>query len=96
MFAECSETVSILYALVFGAGEACVRIDIWSILSAFAAFMVGVVILQVLARRLWARLTQGPDIGESLSEAAPSEPRTDKPFHDDPSYRHSAIRSSRR
>ena len=95
MFAECAETVSILYALVFGAGEACVRIDIWSILSAFAVFIMGVVILQVLARRLWARLTRRPHTGESM-EVGEQSPRTDKPYHDDPSYRHSAIRSSRR
>jgi hypothetical protein len=95
MFAECTETVSILYALVLGAGEACVRIDIWSILSAFAAFMVIVVILQFLARRLWARVTRVPDAQESIA-AVERTPRNDKPFHDDPSYRDSAIRSSRR
>ena len=91
MMAMCNETVSILYALIFGAGEACVRIDLWSILTAFGAFMVIVVILQWIARRIWARFTEGPGM------ATPNSPSpSDKPFEDNPRYRESAIRSSRR
>ena len=91
MLGTCAETVSILYALVFGAGEACVRIDLWSILSAFAAFMVIVVIIQWIARRMWARVTAPPIARE------PHAPSTsERPFEDDPHYQNSAIRSSRR
>ena len=59
LFDVCSETVSVLYAVIFGAGDACVRLDLWSLGSAFAAFIVLVVIAQFAARRLWARIT-GP------------------------------------
>ncbi len=91
MNAVCSETVSILFALIFGAGDACVRIDLWSILSAFGAFMVIVVILQWIARRVWARVSAVPEVTK------PESPVTsDRPFEDNPHYRDSAIRSLRR
>ena len=92
MFAECTETVSILYAIVFGAGDACILISTWSILSALSAFLVLVIIAQFFARKLWARVR------------APSPPPRqrrigtimDDPIADDPNYEDSAIRSSRR
>jgi len=95
MFAECRETVSILYALTFGAGDACIDIGVWSLMSAFAAFILIVVILQLLARRLWARLTRVPADNAPRPDAAAGRP-LDKPFQDDPTYKDSAIRSSRR
>lgn len=59
MFETCTETVSVLYAIIFGAGDACIDISIGSLMWAFAAFMVVVVILQFGARKLWALVT-GP------------------------------------
>jgi hypothetical protein len=92
MFATCTETVSILYAVIFGVGDACVSFSTGSILAAFAAFIVIVVVAQFLARRLWARLTQTPRI----DTPDPSRSNEDHPFRDDPNYRDSAIRSSKR
>ncbi len=83
---NCTETVSILYALIFGAGDACVSISIWSLLAAFAAFMVAVIILQFLARLLWARLTTPP---------LPRDPDEHGAITDDPEYADSPIKSSR-
>ncbi|MEL6841468.1 MAG: hypothetical protein AAFP85_19465 [Pseudomonadota bacterium] len=57
MFEPCIETVSILYAIVFGAGDACIEIGAVSILTAFGAFIVLVVIAQYFARMLWRQLT---------------------------------------
>jgi len=91
MFAECTETVSILYALAFGAGEACILVDLWSILSAFGAFMVVVVIAQYAARKVWARLMRPPP---AFSDER--EPTVEHPIVDDPNYRNSAIRSTKR
>lgn len=91
MWAECQETVSILNALVFGANGACVRIDIWSLLSAFAVFMGIVIILQWGARRVFARPHR-----PVVNQAPEPEPANQKPYQDDPNYRDSAIRSSRR
>lgn len=91
MFAECTETVSILYAIVFGIGEACVRIDLWSILSAFGVFVLAVVIAQYVARKIWARVTR-PRTAFSDERA----PTVNHPIVDDPNYRNSAIRSTKR
>jgi membrane protein implicated in regulation of membrane protease activity len=92
MLTTCTETVSILYAIAFGAGDACVDVSAVSILTAFAAFMVLVVIAQFLARKLWARLTQPqPHVSPE-----PILPENGHPFSDDPNYRDSAIRSSKR
>lgn len=91
MLMACAETVSILYAMVFGAGDACVRIDFVSIMSAFAVFMVIVVLLQLVVKRLLGRREPGPARMAEVHEA-----KQDKPFDDDPEYRDSAIRSSRR
>ncbi|MCK0096200.1 hypothetical protein MWU60_11510 [Yoonia sp. F2084L] len=92
MFGDCTETVSILQAIVFGADGACVMLSTGSILTAFAAFIVLVVIAQFLARRLWAKLMQN-----SVSvENDLIDPTGDHPFHDDPNYRNSAIRSTKR
>ncbi len=92
MFAECTETVSILYAIIFGAGEACVLISTWSILSALGAFLVLVVIAQFFARKLWARL-RAPSAGPRQRRIGTI---MDDPITDDPDYEDSAIRSSRR
>lgn len=92
MFTTCTETVSILYAIAFGAGDACVDVGAGSILAAFAAFMVLVVIAQFLARKLWAKLTQS----QPHAAPEPTMPDHDHPFSDDPNYRDSAIRRSKR
>ena len=92
MFDDCTETVSILYALVFGADGACIMLSTGSILSAFAAFMVLVIIAQFIARKLWAKLT---DPGTPMADDQIA-PTGDHPYRDDPKYRDSAIRSSKR
>ena len=91
MLDNCTQTVSILYAMIFGAGEACIMLDLWSILSAFGAFIVLVVILQVFARKLWARISQPKPAFTDLHDQS-----VDHPIVDDPDYRHSAIRSTKR
>ena len=91
MLDTCTETVSILYAIVFGAGDACIMIGLWSILSAFGAFMVLVVITQFVARKLWARVARPKPAFTDLRD-----PNVDSPIVDDPNYRNSAIRSKKR
>ena len=92
MFGECTETVSILYALVFGAGDACIMLSTWTILSAFAAFMVVVIIAQYFARKLWRGITAG---------SPPSEPKArptgtiGAPLRDDNTNDDTPIRKSR-
>lgn len=71
MFGNCSETVSILYAAIFGAGDACVRLDLWSIGTAFAVFILLVMIAQFAARKLWARLTRPAPLPPQQDTAAP-------------------------
>lgn len=56
MFEPCTEVVTILTALIFGAGDACVDIGLRSVLPALLVFVVCVVVLQFLARRLLSRL----------------------------------------
>jgi hypothetical protein len=56
---ECADTVSILWAVFRGAGQACVSVDTVSIVTALIPFVLGVVVLQWVARRLWAKAT-GP------------------------------------
>ncbi len=92
MFDNCTETVSILYAIVFGADGACIELSTASILSAFAAFIVLVVIAQFFARKLWQKLTQP----RAPIEDSFAPPPKDTPFRDDPKYRDTAIRSSKR
>ncbi len=70
MFGTCNETVSVLYAVIFGAGNACVRLDLWSLGWAFVAFIVLVVIAQFAARRLWARITR-PSGKDAYGEEQP-------------------------
>jgi hypothetical protein len=92
MFTTCIQTVSILDAIIFGANGACIDVSTGSILAAFAAFMGLVVIAQFLARRLWTKLTR-PD---TTVAPDPFTPEQDHPFSDDPNYRDSAIRPSKR
>jgi len=92
MFGDCSETVSILYAVIFGADGACVALSTLSILTAFGAFMVLIVIAQFFARLLWKTLTQPRASMEADDATLP----TPTPYRDDPHYRDSAIRTSKR
>ena len=92
MFGDCSETVSILYAVIFGADGACIALSTASILTAFGAFLVLVVIAQFLARMLWRKLTQ-PRAPVSVDDTTPPAAT---PYQDDPKYRDSAIRPSKR
>lgn len=92
MFAECTETVSLLYAIVFGAGDACIMVSMGSLLTALVVFLMLVILAQFLARKLWKGL-RGPEtplrqrrIGTIM----------DDPIPDNPDYDNSAIRSSRR
>lgn len=79
MFERCTETVSILYAVIFGADGACVEISIGSLFWAFAAFIVLVVIAQFFARKLWALLWRVPAqqgtrrVGTIFDDAAEDE-----------------------
>jgi hypothetical protein len=97
MFKTCVETVSILYAIIFGAGDACIEIGAASLLSALAAFMVAVIIAQFFARKLWKRISNPTPpqparrIGTIMDDQI-----ADDPIADDPNYQASAIRSSRR
>ena len=68
MFSACSETVSILYAAIFGAGDACVRIDLWSLGTAFAVFILLVMIAQFAARAAWVRLTRPPAMRAEIED----------------------------
>ena len=92
MLEECSETVGLLYAILFGAGDACIMLSMGSILTVLAAFFVVVIIAQFIARKLWVRLRE--------PSPAPRQRRIgtimDDPVTDDPNYDDSAIRSSRR
>ncbi len=92
MFAECAETVSILYAVVFGSGDACIMLSMGSVLTALAVFFVLVIIVQLIARKLWARMRQPthPPRDREIASA------TNDTITDDPNYIDSAIRSSRR
>ena len=92
MFAECTETVSILYAVVFGAGDACVLISMSSILTALGAFLVLVLIAQFIARRLWAHVRAPREV----IAQEPTETVERGAIIDDPNYSNSAIRTSKR
>lgn len=92
MFGDCAETVSILYAIVFGADGGCIALSTTSILTAFGAFMILVIIAQFIARWLWKKLVQP---NARLEEEFTDPPRA-TPYHDDPKYRDSAIRPSKR
>lgn len=92
MFRECTETVSMLYAVIFGAGDACIEMSTTSILTAFGAFMVLVIIAQFFARRLWSRLTKR----NAPVEYDDIDPHRQSPYRDDPNYRNSAVRRSKR
>ncbi|MDF0595346.1 hypothetical protein [Psychromarinibacter halotolerans] len=48
----CRETVSLLWSLVFGAGDACVSLSMWSVLGALIPFGVAVFALQWVVKRL--------------------------------------------
>ena len=98
MFGECQETVSILEALIFGAGDACIMLSTWSLLAAIGAFLVMVVILQVLARRLWRRVMgqTGRSVETDVGDETGTGGDTQSPYQDDPEYHNSAIRSMRR
>ena len=63
-FDECTETVSLLHAIFFDVGDACIDLSLPSLAGFFGAFLVVVVILQWIARRLWSRLRQVPDLPE--------------------------------
>ena len=91
MIDSCAQTVSILYAIIFGAGDACILLDLWSILSVFGVFMVLVVIAQFVARKLWARISRPNPVFTDLHD-----PSVDHLIVDDPNYENSAIRSTKR
>ena len=56
MFETCTETVSILTAILFGADGACVEVSLASMAPFFVLFLGAVVILQWIARRAVAEL----------------------------------------
>ena len=78
--------------MVFGTDGACVRIDLGSVLSAFAVFIGIVAVLQWIARRIVARIRAGRGNGAEVQQ----DQSTTGPYKDNPEYRHSAIRSARR
>jgi hypothetical protein len=91
MFDACKETICILYSIVFGTGKACILLEIWSILSAFGTFIALVVIAQFFASRLWARISRPKPAFTDLHDRA-----VDHPIMDDPNYKNSAIRLTKR
>lgn len=91
MFDACTQTVSVLYAIAFGAGDACIMLDLWSILSTFGAFIVLVVIAQFIVRRLWAQISRSKPAFTDLHD-----PSVDQPIVDDPNQKNSAVRSTKR
>lgn len=105
MFAECTESVSILYAIIFGLGDACLLISMPSVLTALGVFLGLVIVAQLIARKLWARMVAPRDIAREPARVGNarevvSEPARPQPARgaiiDDPNYAHSAIRSSKR
>ena len=81
----CTETVSILEAIVLGAGEACVNVNPVSVLTALIPFVIAVVVLQIAANRMVARLRGRPGAGTGQA-----------PLHDAPAPRRDGpIRSNR-
>lgn len=92
MFDECTQSVTVLYAAVFGAGDACIRLDTWSLLWAIAAFILLVLVAQFAARKLWARVTQ-PQAAPAMEADTPV---TQSAIKDDPKYKDSAIWSRKR
>ncbi len=64
MFQEvppCTDTVSPLWAMIFGAGDACVEIGLWSLMPVLVLFVVGIMALQWIANRfLFGRKTAEP------------------------------------
>ena len=71
MIGACTDTVSLLHALVFGAGEACVSISVPSIIGVLVPFIAIVLTLQWLARRI---LFGAPD--RKVRSPVASFPRT--------------------
>ncbi|MEO1637673.1 MAG: hypothetical protein AAFU41_00325 [Pseudomonadota bacterium] len=80
MFRECTETVSILEAVIFGAGDACVMISGASLFWAFAAFILVVVILQFIARRIWQGITSGSSPDNSFDDPKPRTGQVSSPY----------------
>ncbi len=48
----CTEFVSPLWAVLFGAGDACVQVSLWTVLSMLLPFAALVFALQAVANRL--------------------------------------------
>jgi len=48
----CETVVSLLRAFTLGAEGACISMDLWSVATVIIPFIVGVVVLQYLGRRL--------------------------------------------
>jgi len=67
IFDECTQTVSVLYAAIFGAGDACIDLSMASLGIAFAVFIGLVIMAQFVARKLWARLNQPKDPAPSFT-----------------------------
>ncbi|MDF0601129.1 hypothetical protein P1J78_10340 [Psychromarinibacter sp. C21-152] len=61
MFETCKETVSPLWALIFGAGDACIEMSMWSILLLILPFAAFVMVLQFVANRLLFGRRERPD-----------------------------------
>lgn len=88
MFETCAETVSVLHALIFGAGGACVDVGLGSLAPVFPVFVGAVLVLQFAARRALAALFPKGD------KAPAPEPRG--PLLNGPDYDGGPIRSQGR
>jgi len=80
LFGEtCRETVSIIEALLLETGDACVRLDIWSILGGVFVFIALVVVLRFLgASAINKAFASSPsyEVDESSIAAPTSKPET--------------------
>ncbi|MEM9970949.1 MAG: hypothetical protein AAF762_07600 [Pseudomonadota bacterium] len=61
---RCEETVSFLWAMIFGAGEACVDMGVTSLVTAIVAFMVAVAALRFVGSWVIRRAFSAPSARE--------------------------------
>ena len=71
----CAETVSILEAIVFGAGGACIDIGMTSLLGAVAGFVVCVLLIRYVAMQVLRQVFPGLRRTGARKVAMPAEPQ---------------------
>ncbi|MEL7344882.1 MAG: hypothetical protein AAFN59_08475 [Pseudomonadota bacterium] len=97
MLEPCTQVVSLLTALVFGANGACVELSPASLAPFIVAFILAVVVMQYLARRLIAMIFVPPAKPDTHPSAPPNAPLTKRgALLDGPTYDGGPIQSTRR